>query len=134
MSSTYSVLCLSHDPALIAAEGNWYSPEEAEAAIRERTHGLSDHAACDLLIGRYSYPLIEVGCPGSRVHEGRRCKSLHGPTKWTERSWLQLLYHAQQEPNVLGAVTDRHELVCWTPGRLRRIAADLGITIDADRP
>ena len=56
MSSTYRVLCLSHDPAIVAAD-DYQRPETAEAAI---TEGIAEHAGCDLVIGRYSYPLVEL--------------------------------------------------------------------------
>ena len=51
MSSTYYVLCLSHDPAITVNDSGYSSPEAAEEAIRDRASG---HEACDLMIGRYS--------------------------------------------------------------------------------
>lgn len=56
MSSTYRILCVSHDPALTTGS-DYNSPEAAEAAIRL---GVNGHPTCDLLIGRYSYPLRAV--------------------------------------------------------------------------
>lgn len=125
MSSTYRVLCLSHDPAIVAADGDWNRPEFAEAAVRD---GVEGHETCDLLIGRYSYPLVEVGCPPQR--EGGLACGWHSRTQWTDRGWLQLLYQAQQEPTgkLLAAVTDQNQFRCWTPQRLARIAIELGAT------
>jgi hypothetical protein len=128
VSSTYRVLCLNHHPALIAADGDWNRREFAETAIRE---GITDHATCDLLIGRYSYPLVEVGCPGTSIRpEHTPGCTWHGATNWIDRDWLKLLWHAQQQEGqpLLAAVGHQHEFRCWTPQRLDRIAAELGIT------
>ena len=134
MSSIYRVLCLNHDPALTAADGDWNRAETAEEAIRK---GIPDHQKCELLIGRYSYPLIEVGCPGSRIlpdgHPGCRW---HGGTLWVDRDWLQLLYIAQHAPegSELLAATKQSRMECWSVRRLGRLAAELGIsTLGATR-
>lgn len=123
MSSVYRVLCLSHDPAIVAADCDWNDREDAEAAIRV---GIPGHETCDLLIGRYSYPLIAVGCPPQR--DGLACGG-HSGTLWIDRGWLQLLYQAQHEPTgkLLAAVSDQNAFRCWTPQRLARIAAELDI-------
>ena len=68
MSSSYAVLCLSHDPAVIAADSEWNRPEQAEQAIRD---GIASHEHCDLLIGRYSYlDLNDKGINGGIINEG----------------------------------------------------------------
>lgn len=128
MSSTYRVLCLSHDPAIIAADGDWNRPEFAETAVRE---GVEGHETCDLLIGRYSYPLVEVGCPGSTIRpDGTPGCTWHGSTNWIDKDWLRLLWYAQQQDGqpILAKVGHQHEFRCWTPQRLARIADELGVT------
>ena len=123
MSSTYRILCLSHDPA--TTHGEYHTPEDAEAAIRD---GLPDHPHCDLMIGRYSYPLVELGCPPSSDQPANlRC--CHGITLWTESDWLRLLAAAYQtaDPDVQMAVSAmRKHCLPWE--RLRRLWAELGIT------
>lgn len=131
MSSTYSVLCLSHDPAIIVHDPGYNRPEQAEAAIH---NGINGHEQCDLMIGRYSSPLVELGCPRSADQPEHlrpgvlRC--YHGSTMWTDSEWLRLLAAAYQsnDPDVRQAVKDgRHACLSWE--RLRRLRVELGITV-----
>lgn len=124
MSSTYPILCLSHDPAIIAHDPGWNRPEQAEEAIRA---GVQGHEDCDLMIGRYSYPLVELGCPAT-------CK-YHGHTEWTDREWLILLAAAYQsdDPAVRQAAKDGHHH-CLSWDRLRRLRVELGITVAEPEP
>ncbi len=134
MSSTYRVLCLSHDPATVAADGDWNRPEQAEEAIAA---GVEGHEQCDLLIGRYSYPLVEVGCPASK---DRRFKHpcVHGGTQWVDVAWLALLAVAQQDPSsaeapsALRVVAREAGARCWSPERVRRLGPALGVTAAAE--
>lgn len=125
MSSIYRVLCLSHDPAIEAADGNWNRPEPAEQAIAD---GIDGHTGCDLMIGRYSYPLVALGCPRSadtKGHIGSTC--LHGSLIWVDAKWLRLLAVAQQDPaSVAGQIAADGHFRCWTPERLRRLRLELG--------
>lgn len=127
MSSTYRVLCLSHDPAVIAADGDWNRREMAEAAIAE---GIEDHGNCDLMIGRYSYPLVSLGCPSSAPkrdgHAGRCC---HRDTLWIDSAWLRLLLVAQREAmqGVIRVAADAAGSRCWTPARLERLRNELNL-------
>lgn len=120
MSSTYGILCLSHDPAITAH----YGFRRAEAAQAALLAGIDEHKGCDLVIGRYSAALTEIGCPASGVW----CS--HLDTHWTDASWLRLLMLAQQEP----AGTDLRQAAngaagrCWPERRLRRLGPELGIT------
>lgn len=126
MSSTYRVLCLSHDPSVVAADGDWSRPEHAEAAIRD---GIEGHEDCDLLIGRYSYPLVEVGCPATppapRVSQ-HRCGYHPHHTAWVDVTWLWLLALAQQQPDgtPLARAAARAR-ACWAPERLYRLRNEL---------
>ncbi|MFJ4682023.1 hypothetical protein [Streptomyces sp. NPDC088789] len=92
MSSNYSVLCLSHDPAIIVHDPGFNRPQQAEAAIRD---GIAGHEHCNLVIGRYSYPLIELGCPRSadlpRDLRPAVVRCYHGSTEWIDKDWLLLL-------------------------------------------
>lgn len=129
MSSTYRVLCLSHDPAVIAADGEmiWYDPEQAETAIAA---GIEGHEQCDLAIGRYSYPLFELGCPPSREprQHQHHCDP-HPRTQWFEIEWLRLLALARREPagSALAAAADARGMRCWPAQRLERLRAELSL-------
>ena len=130
MSSTYYVLCLSHDPAITVNDPGYNRPEDAEEAIRDRPTG---HEHCDLMIGRYSYPLVELGCPPSR-DQPTQLGCTHGGTTWTDAKWLRLLAAAYQtaDPAVQKTVGDgRHWCLPWE--RLRRLRVELGIEMK-ERP
>jgi hypothetical protein len=81
------------------------------------------------MIGRYSYPLVALGCPPTRDQPAKlRC--CHGGTKWTDKEWLLLLAAAYQseDPAVQQAVKDGyHHCLPWE--RLKRLRAELGITV-----
>lgn len=116
MSSTYRIFCLSHDPA-ITLDREWSNPEGAEQAIAA---GLDEHGACDLLIGRHSYPLIEVGCPP--VKGARRCSYHVHDTVWVDAAWLRLVLAATQATpteQIEQALKDIPR--CWSPQRLHRL-------------
>lgn len=123
MSSTYGVLCLSHDPAITAAY-DYGSHENAAQAIAE---GIEDHEHCDLLIGRYSAALVEAGCPRSKDQPANlRC--CHGGTVWADADVLRLLAAAyQSQDEAVRSATKRFEFRCWSPERLRKLRRELGI-------
>lgn len=126
MSSDYHVLCLSHDPAIKATDA--LSFEAAEQAIRE---GIDGHEACDLMIGAYSYPLVDLGCPGNSLDHPRpgahRCPSLHTTTKWVGVAWIRILAHAQRQPEgtQLHTLAKATALGCFSPERLHRLRDEL---------
>lgn len=124
MSSTYRILCLSHDPALVL-EAEWHSPVEAAtvAADPSLNPTIAAHATCDLLVGRYSYPLIEVGCPEQRP-EGDHTQ--HRDARWIDVAWLRLAWAATGfgDPTIHDALERLPG--CWSPERLRRLREELG--------
>lgn len=132
MSSTYRILCLSHDPA-ITLEAEWQSgaggreTAEAIAANPGEHKETVDHVGCDLLIGRYSYPLVEVGCPGQPVHGKPRHHPWHPRAHWTDVTWLRLAAAAigLYEPTVEIADALKGIAGCWSPERLRRLRNEL---------
>lgn len=114
MSSRYEAICLNHSPAL-AVESGWTSPAAALAAVETRTGDLAEHADCDLLIGRYSYPLIEVCCPPHQPHAEPR---------WIDAAWLRLTLAAYTIQRDAPAVNDAIERLanvarCWQPERIQ---------------
>jgi hypothetical protein len=122
VSSTYRILCLSHDPAI--DYGEYRSSEDAEDAIAD---GIPEHARCDLLIGRYSYPLVEVGCPATR-HQPAHLRCHHGGTVWVDADWLRLLTAARQSGDeAVQAAASKIRQHCWTSQRLDRLHDELGL-------
>jgi hypothetical protein len=126
VSSTYRILCLSHDPALVIDTPDWNRPEPAEAAIRD---GIDGHRACDLMIGRYSYPLVGLGCPPSR-DQPATMPCCHGITMWTDKDWLLLLAASYQsdDPDMRKAIErGSHQCLPWE--RLRRLRVELDVEL-----
>lgn len=128
MSSTYYLLCLSHDPAITVNDPGYNRPEEAEAAVRDPATG---HEQCDLLIARYSGALIELGCPPNYPQrEGAYRCGIHTRTEWIDWEWLRLLAVAYQsdDERVRLAVGDRG-FRCWPWDRLRSLRVELNFTV-----
>ncbi|MEC4016108.1 hypothetical protein [Streptomyces sp. H27-D2] len=125
MSSSYHVLCLSHDPSIIASEYG-HRPEPALEAI---TAGIDGHTGCDLVVGRYSYPLVEVGCPATRDQPAKlRC--CHGGPQWIDRDWLRLLAAGYQTTDPLvDAAVKKVSGLCWPWERLRRLRFELEVEL-----
>lgn len=132
MSSLYRVLCLSHDPAIELPGEEWLSSangmELATQAVVERaTDELLSHQQCDLLIGRYSYPLVEVGCvvalPQPTGHT-----NYHSIPQWIDVKWLRILYHAYGATDAaLADAAAEMDRGCWTRQRMRRLRTLLRI-------
>lgn len=131
MSSTYKALCLSHDPAIVLDSPEWHSGDGGvERSVAAVSAGLDGHPGCDLLVGRYSYPLVEVCCPAAidagAQREGTQC--FHREPKWVDASWLRLAALALDAPagSPLRKAVERVGR-CWTPDRLRRLRVELGV-------
>ena len=67
MSSTYRFLCLAHDPAILVGDRlETQSRDEAVGMLQRRRQGddvagaFTEHHGCKILIGRFSYPLVEL--------------------------------------------------------------------------
>jgi hypothetical protein len=135
MSSDYFVLCLSHDPAIRIDIASRQRDEAIAAASDPAGHeDLDNHQHCDLVVGRYSWPLVEVGCPPSpkqaeRRHQG--CYHPHNPT-WLDAKWLRLLLAVtvdeHRDPETSKAI-ERFHFGCWPPDRLARLRNELGVLI-----
>lgn len=121
MSSTYEIICLSHDPAL-AASGEWSSSAEALAAIAE---GIAEHPSCELVVGRYSSPLVSVCCPRQKPDDPNRPLH-HGyhphSDDWVDANWLRLAVLAGPEMSKAARLPG-----CWDYERARRLRLELGV-------
>lgn len=124
MSSTYRILCMSHDPATL--HGDYHSAEDAAADIAAGVYG---HPHCDLMIGRWSGAFVELGCPGShRPRPGQRACWGHRSTEWADAAWLRVLALVhQQDSDTARKLTGQTVLLCWSWDRLRRLLDELGI-------
>lgn len=117
MSSIYRILCLSRDPAIDASPHDVNNHDEALAMLTS----LEGHPHCDLVIGRYSYPLIEVTCPPSsdRGH-------VHSVPVSIDTPWLRLLLAAgaaAPDPALTLAIKGLPR--CWSSERVMRLAHEL---------
>lgn len=120
MSSTYRLLCLAHDPALII-DREWNRPDDATAAAQNIATTAPEHAKCDLLIGRWSGALIEVGCPPRADGRATHHQSWHRNTIWTETSWLRLALIASSTDRASRAELAQINGRCWSATRLYRL-------------
>lgn len=120
MSSQYRIICLSHDPGIeVDGPEEWYQAEPAIAACAARSGPAADHPRCDLVIGRYSYPLVEVCCPGMSTdmpypHPTGR---YHRGPMWIDSMWLRLLIVAPAEVREAAQLGS----TCWTHERVQRL-------------
>lgn len=126
MSSTYRILCLSHDPA-VAAGSEWNTAAEAveRASDPGRFGDMAEHVSCDLLVGRYSYPLVEVGCP-PREKSATGCMHLHA--QWVSVEWTRLLAASlDAEAGPLRAAVEEltQRCRCWSRQRVERLRSEL---------
>jgi hypothetical protein len=126
--STFRILCLNHDPAIRIA-GDFTAHEVAVAAARNpEPYGeqLGLHAGCDLLIGEYSYPLVEVCCPG---HQGlgEDGHDDHDQPRWIRTEWLHLIVmsYRVKPTDGLNVTIGGAESGCWTPQRIHRLRSEL---------
>lgn len=125
MSSYYDAICLSHDPAIVMGhdESSW------DAAIER---GRLEHPRCDLLVGRWSGALVEVGCPGMspdadvcQRHGGGWHRDLVIADARLLHVAAVVAQHAENDVALEAAA--RQLRMCWTPERLCRISAALGV-------
>lgn len=124
MSSTYHLMCLSHEPALVIDNVSWScrGPDEFAGAITP------EHSKCDLLIGRWSGGLAEIGCPPSSYHPN--------VIIWADARWLRLLAAAYKQPvrkrdPALSAAMVRVS-TCWNPRRMERLRAELEVSAPSE--
>jgi hypothetical protein len=138
VSSVYRGICLNHEPPMtfeLGPVGDCQDPDEAGAHVL----GHSEHQACDVVIGRYSYPLIYVGCPGTIGMKRKGGHSSHRDTFWTDVKFLRLAALAYRHaPNRL--LTDPKSLrelepSCWPMARLARLLPLLDVPdLNAPQP
>lgn len=84
MSSTYRFMCLAHDPAIFVEPWETQSRDEAVGLAERRAEAtqLAEHRICPLVIGRFSYPLVEAYCLDSK--------------RWADADLLRLILAAYQ--------------------------------------
>jgi hypothetical protein len=128
MSSKYRILCLSHDPAT-QIKGDFTAHEAAVTAARDpRLYGeqLALHVGCDLLVAEYSYPLVEVCCPG---HQGlgEDGHDDHIEPRWIRTEWLHVIAasYRLKPTDGLTVTIGGPESGCWTEQRIHRLRSEL---------
>lgn len=126
MSSSYYVLCVSHDPAMTARDCG--TAEDAAAAI---SAGIGGHLECDLLIEVVSGGPVEIGCPPG-VRPEAQCR--HVDVEWVDIDWLRLLARAHQctDPGIQDALA-HGRFYCWPAHRVRRLRYVLGLAEEPER-
>jgi hypothetical protein len=129
VSSTYNAICLSHDPGIVL--GPDFTYEEANS-LKSRDR-LTGHETCDIVIGRYSYPLVEAACLGRQLPGPTGCKGYHSGVEWIDRDWLRLLAAATTPPNSVDPELLRPLVQgCWPLERLHRLRGELQLPATKD--
>jgi hypothetical protein len=126
MSSTYRILCLSHDPAIVLNNDYDTNCAAAVAVLNPGSHPeVENHKDCDLLIGRYSYPLVEVGCAGAARAAFEH--PAHSEIRWIGTGLLRIaaLALTADRPNTTTVVVDELPGYCWTAKRIERLRSQL---------
>lgn len=137
MSSVYRVLCLSHNPAMLSSDYESDNPGLAHLSLANARQ--TDHPHCDLVIGRYSYPLIEVTCYGTSSSNAAYpgCTHAH-PQRW-DASFLALLLFVYQSPlaktssptsNKTLRIARKAAQGCWPSNRLTTLANELSYILE----
>lgn len=131
MSSTYRVLCLSHDPA-IETGVEWSTGTDNEAAAARVPETIEGHEHCDLVLVQCAYPVIAVGCLPQESREGRRCAHQHA--QWTEAWALRLLWLLLDHPGSREQWAIQSAPYCWRQSgeRLYRLRTWLGFEAGPD--
>lgn len=118
MSSTYYLLCMSHDPATVITELGDPETLPTPDNIRE------SHPNCDLVVTRVSGAPVEFGCLGR--DQGGSCRG-HSGIEWVGAEWLRLLIVAQDaRTEDIRKIRSQGSLRCWDFGRLYRLRYQLG--------
>lgn len=135
MSSRYSLLCLSHDPAIeteLHDESRRSDVHDLDTALQLLPAQRAHHPLCDLLIARYSGGLVELICPPSSENGNPNHAPFHphGPERigavWLRLLWAACSYPTPREPELQAAV-DAFAVTCWTWGRISRLGYVLGV-------
>lgn len=126
MSSQYKIWCLSHNPAVIAWGDDCSDRAvviDKAAALTNGTEESQQHKGCDLVVGRYSYPLIEVICLGCRT-AGYHVQ----PIEWQADTLRLILIGMRAEVStVTYPIATEAGRICWNFERLNRLRLQLGI-------
>lgn len=119
MSSVYRLMCLSHIPVIGVVDREWESGNNgfaaSEQALLKKDYGDFHTDKCDIVIGRFSYPLIEVGYIQK-----------YNPNKveWIDHDYIVAIFHAAlstQQP----VLAKLNKLEFWTADRLASISTEL---------
>lgn len=118
VSSDYRPICLSNNPALELEDvGN------QDRGLAE-VHARRVHDRCDIVLGRYSYPLIALGCLGDESWRTARRPCAHRDPEWIDIGWLRVLliaYDAHAEDPELVTRVVRSAARCWPAARLEQL-------------
>jgi hypothetical protein len=123
MSSSFYVLCMSHDPATQICELRQDS--DMRNAL---TMGVVGHMKCDTVLMRVSGAPVEFGCPGIR---NSQCRG-HREIEWIDADVLRLLYYVRDDQRIaVETLYHKSAFRCWTAGdRLNRLRFELAIEGD----
>ncbi|WP_143665880.1 hypothetical protein [Streptomyces griseus] len=121
MSSSYTAMCLSHDPGIeLPTEYTGH-----DAALDELRQGVPGHPHCDLVVATFSGAFTTMTCPPSKDRPGG-ASCVHAAAEPMDAGVLRLLAAAHQsdDPAMHAAIKAGH-FICWPWDRLRRLSGFL---------
>lgn len=124
MSSTYYVLCLSHDPAIYLDREH----SSAGEALTSIAAGLEAHPDCDLTVLRVSGGPSELACPPSGEHRPGGC-IMHNHPVWIDTDVLRCLAAVRRSklPEINATADATRLFRHWTRQRIHRLRHVLDI-------
>lgn len=113
MSSDFHLICASHNPAIVLDEYASLGAFTEDLAAASR-----NHPHCDLLVGRWSGALIEIGCLPSSAGPAPRTShcNWHRDVHWIAACWLRLMLLDAGEHHAEARLPD-----CWPLARVQSL-------------
>lgn len=126
MSSNFSLICASHQPAIVL-DGEYPDVRRALEALEPGAGLAAQHPHCDLIVGRWSGGLIELGClpSNARIYAGQPHTGWHRDVQWVDASWLRLMLLTTPKQHATARIRG-----CWTQHRIATLhqVLDLEVT------
>jgi hypothetical protein len=124
MSSTYRLICMAHDPAIVIDRDHPTLTDALAALLSDEI--TEAHPHCLLLIGRWSGGLIEVTCADLRHADHRGHRTVDAAFLRVVLAAYQAVESVADPDGLLGALNRLP--TCWGAERIRPLRYELGVS------